>query len=291
MTSVGIDSIPNTKVIRHTIQGLSFNLMVAGPSGGGKTTLINSLFDADYNDTPNNDNQELSIKEYCPENKSMKIKLTIIETKNMGAKSPIYKSIVDYIEAKNEEYFKDELDVKHARPKVIPDNRVHCCIYMIVPNKYGLDSKDILTMKELGRRVCLVPVVAKSDQLTISERISIKKTIMKQIIDNDIEIYSPKEYELPFFVVASDDIINENGKLRRVRQFPYCRAYIEEISDFLQLRDLILRSHMFPLITNTAKVHYEKYRNDSLRDIQEHYRSEILPLIGEQKLARSRKVC
>lgn len=256
--------------------------MVVGPTGIGKSTLINSLFDFDYGDSPDYERSltgvDLRVKEYRPQNRTIEMKLTIIETKgfnNQLDRSEIYKPIVDYIEARYQDYLSKELKVEESKYNDISDNRVHCCIYMISPTVKGMKPIDLVTMKKLHKRVCLIPVIARSDQLTRQERQSIKKAIMKEIAENGIEIYSPSylpiQQELPFAVAASDDIVSDNGKRQRVRSFPWGHMFIEKDSDFPLLRDLLLRSNMLSLIDTTNRVHYEKFREETTRDSADFY--------------------
>lgn len=269
MSSCGFDSLPNQVTTRHTIHGLSFNVLVVGPTGIGKTTLINSLFDFDYGDSADHErditNVTLRAKEFRPQNKTIEMKLTIIESKgfnNQLDKSESYRPIVDYIDARYEEYLKNELRVQETRYNDISDNRVHCCIYMISPTGDGLKSLDLVTMKHLQHRVCLIPVIAKSDVLTKSEKLAFKERVRQQITMNGIEIYLSDEHHLPIAVAASNEIVNENGKRQRVRAYPWGRMNVELDSDFSKLRDLVLRSNMLSLVEYTNRVHYEKYRRE-----------------------------
>jgi len=268
----GFDSIPNQVTCRRTIHGLAFNLIVVGPSGIGKTTLINSLFELNYGDCPdyerNIDKVELSVKEFRPQNKAIDMRLTIIETKgfnNQLDRSEVYKPIVDYIEARYEDHLRDELEVQETKYNDIKDGRVHCCIYMISPTARGLKPIDLVTMKKLHQRVCLIPVIGRSDQLTLQERQSIKRSIMKEIQENEIKIYQTNGCDLPFAIAASDEFIEEGGKRHRVRRFPWGKMFIERDSDFPQLRDLLQRSNMLSLIDVTNDMHYEKYRAEATR--------------------------
>lgn len=49
------------------------------------------------------------------------------------------------------------------------DLRVHACLYFIRPTGHTLKPLDIETMKRLGSRVNLIPIVAKADTLTPSD--------------------------------------------------------------------------------------------------------------------------
>lgn len=269
MSSCGFDSIPNQVSVRHTIHGSSFNVLVVGQTGIGKTTLINSLFDCDYPDSPDLERHvsdvSLKVKEYRPPNKNIDIKLTIIEAKgfdNQLDKTHSYKSIVDYITARYEDYLQDELQLQ-TKHNDISDNRVHCCIYIISPTGSGLKPIDLITMKQLHKRVCLIPVIAKSDILTKQERLAFKERVRQEITLNKIEIYPSEDPLLPLAIAASNEILTENGKKQRIRPYPWGRMYIEKDSEFSKLRDLVLRSNMLSLVGTTNRVHYQKYRKES----------------------------
>lgn len=296
MSSCGFDSLPNQVTVRHTIHGSSFNVLVVGPTGIGKTTLINSLFDCDYPDSPDLEREvsdvSLRVKEYRPPNKTIDIKLTIIETKgfnNQLDKTHSYQPIVDYITARYEDYLQDELKVQ-TKYNDISDNRVHCCIYMISPTGSGLKPIDLITMKQLHKRVCLIPVIGKSDILTKQERLAFKERVRQEITLNEIEIYPSEDPLLPLAIAASNEIFIENGKKQRVRPYPWGRMYIEKDSEFSKLRDLVLRSNMLSLVGTTNRVHYEKYRRESnskdtpkkeLEDFMRKYELEKTSMLRE----------
>lgn len=260
MTSCGFDSLPEQVATRRTMHGIAYNVMVVGPSGIGKTTLINSLFDFDYGDTPDTEReiQEVGLryKEFKPQNKSTELKLTIVEVKgfsNQLDKSNSYKPIVNYIVSRLEDHLNEELKVQTTRYNDIADGRIHCCIYMISPIGPGLKAIDLVTMKRLHKYVNLIPVIGKSDILSKQERKSFIEKVRQQISLNEIEIYSSDSHHLPLAITASNDISNENGKRRRLRDYPWGRMYIEENSDFSKLRDLVLRSNMLSLIEATDR--------------------------------------
>lgn len=276
------DALPNQVTVKTTTRGTSFNLMVVGPREIGKTTLINSLFDFDAKkDSPDFDrgvdDVELRIQEFKPAIRNLQLKLTIIETKGFNDRldrSEMYKPIIDYIESRYDDYYRNKkLNVTEYND--FSDSRVHCCIYMIQPCKAGLNPIDLVTMKKLHQRVCLIPVIGKSDQLTSDERHSIKHSIMKAIGENKIEIFQSGSHDLPFAVAASDEKDPDyKNKHRRVRIYPWGKLYIDH-TDFPKLKDLLLSSNMLSLIATTNNVHYEKYRaevtkqipdTDSLRD-------------------------
>lgn len=56
------------------------------------------------------------------------------------------------------------------RDRYIQDTRIHCCLYFINPTGHALRPIDVIVMKKLSEVVNVVPVIAKSDSLTLEER-------------------------------------------------------------------------------------------------------------------------
>lgn len=71
----------------------------------------------------------------------------------------------------------------------IIDNRVHCCFYFISPYGHGLKPLDIDFMKQLSNKVNIVPVIAKSDCLTMTEIKKLKARIIEELGAAGIRIY------------------------------------------------------------------------------------------------------
>uniref|UniRef100_A0A8C9XKW0 Septin 4a n=1 Tax=Sander lucioperca TaxID=283035 RepID=A0A8C9XKW0_SANLU len=145
---VGFATLPN-QVHRKTVKkGFTFTIMVAGVSGLGKSTLINTLFLTDlYKDrkVPNAQeqiNQTVNIVKHTIsiEEKGIKLRLTIIDTPGFGDavdNTESWKPIEDYIDQQFEQYFRDESGLNRRN---IQDNRVHCCLYFISPFGHGFHS-------------------------------------------------------------------------------------------------------------------------------------------------------
>ena len=66
------------------------------------------------------------------------------------------------------------------RDKYIVDTRIHCCVFFINPTGHSLRPIDIIVMKKLSEVVNVVPVIAKSDSLTIEERDNFKNKVRVQ---------------------------------------------------------------------------------------------------------------
>uniref|UniRef100_A0A8C6X128 Septin-type G domain-containing protein n=1 Tax=Naja naja TaxID=35670 RepID=A0A8C6X128_NAJNA len=121
--------------------------MVAGESGLGKSTLVNSLFLTDlYKDRKLLNAEErivqtVEITKHVVdiEEKGVKLRLTIVDTPGFGDavnNTECWKPVADYIDQQFEQYFRDESGLNR---KNIQDNRVHCCLYFISPFGHGYE--------------------------------------------------------------------------------------------------------------------------------------------------------
>ena len=67
----------------------------------------------------------------------VQLRLRVVDTPGFGDavdNSNCWQPIIEYIEAKYDEYLNAESQVNR---KVMPDQRVHCCLYFISPNGHG----------------------------------------------------------------------------------------------------------------------------------------------------------
>uniref|UniRef100_A0A672GGJ2 Septin 4a n=1 Tax=Salarias fasciatus TaxID=181472 RepID=A0A672GGJ2_SALFA len=244
---VGFATLPN-QVHRKTVKkGFTFTLMVAGESGLGKSTLINSLFLTDlYKDrkVPNAEErigQTVDIVKHTIgiEEKGIKLRLTIIDTPGFGDAvnntERCWKHIEDYIDQQFEQYFRDESGLNRRN---IQDNRVHCCLYFISPFGHGLRPLDVECMSALHEKVNIIPVLAKADSLTQAEVRRKKMKIREEIKQFGINIYQfpdcdsdeDEDYKLqeqilkdsiPFAVIGSNVQVESKGHKFRGRMYPW----------------------------------------------------------------------
>ena len=166
--------------------------------------------------------------------------------------------------------------------KNIIDNRVHCCFYFISPYGHGLKPLDIDFMKKLSNKVNIVPVIAKSDCLTMAEIKKHKTRIMEELTTAGIRIYQlpevdsdeDEEYKLqvanlkhsiPFAVCGANAMVEVAGKKVRGRQYPWGVVEVEnpEHCDFVKLRSMLI-THMQDLQEVTHDIHYENFRSERL---------------------------
>ncbi|XP_069730061.1 septin-4 isoform X3 [Phaenicophaeus curvirostris] len=291
---VGFATLPNQVHRKSVKKGFDFTLMVAGESGLGKSTLVNSLFLTDmYRDrkllnAEERITQTVEITKHVVdiEEKGVKLRLTIVDTPGFGDavnNTECWKPVADYIDQQFEQYFRDESGLNR---KNIQDNRVHCCIYFISPFGHGLRPLDVEFMRALHQRVNIVPVLAKADTLTPAEVERMKNKIREEIDQYGIRIYQfpecdsdeDEEFKLqdqalkesiPFAVIGSNTIVEAKGRRVRGRLYPWGIVEVENPShcDFVKLRTMLVRTHMQDLKDVTRETHYENYRTQCIQSM------------------------
>lgn len=268
--------------------------MVAGESGLGKKTLINTLFNREIlsNDI-NEESAEFDDGETQPvrtrtdkaeiEEDGVKLNLSVISTPGFGESinnADSWKPIVDEINDRFDAHLEAESRINRS---AIVDNRVHAFLYFIEPTGHSLRSLDIALMKEIHEKVNLIPVIAKSDTLTEEEIIDFKQRILEDIRYQGIKTFNPAQYDnddeesfantqsimnrLPFAVVGSTkEVETVDGRIVRGRSYPWGIIEVdnEEHCDFIKLRQLLIRNFLEELKEHTANSLYENYRSEKL---------------------------
>lgn len=292
---VGIDTLTEQIRKKALRRGFEFNIMVVGSSGLGKSTLVNTIFKSKVSRqscqpeeyaTPKT--VEIKSISHVIEEKGIRLKLTVTDTPGFGDQvdnSDCWVPILKYINSQYEKYMSEEISIK--RSKSIPDTRVHCCVYFIPPSGHSLRPVDIEAMKKLVQVVNVIPVIAKSDSLTVDEREQFRKRIQQDLQENGIRVYPNVEdsdcedeeevvansllmQRIPFAVVGSTNVHKVEGKevLGRKTRWGIVQVENEEHCEFSQLRNMIIRTHLQDLKEVTAQVHYEHYRHERLQQVR-----------------------
>ncbi|WWD21941.1 hypothetical protein CI109_106429 [Kwoniella shandongensis] len=292
---VGFDSI--TRQIEHKLlkRGFQFNVMVVGQTGLGKSTLINTLFASHLIDSkgrfepdigPRQTTEIHALSHTIVEN-GVRLKLNIIDTPGYGDNvnnEGCWDPIIKYIKDQHSAYLRKELTA--MRDRHIPDTRIHCCLFFINPTGHTLKPIDIVVLKKLAEVVNVVPVIAKSDSLTLEERALFKERIMAEMQYNQIRMYpfdadelDEEELQLneriremlPFAVVGSERSVIVDGKPVRGRKNRWGIINVEDERhcEFVYLRNFLTRTHLQDLIETTAQIHYETFRSKQLLALKE----------------------
>lgn len=76
------------------------------------------------------------------------------------------------------------------------DTQVHACLYLLDPRKPALGEYDIRILTQLSKRVNVIPVVSKADNLTAAQRRRLKPSIIHDIYTkHKIPLYGMPEDE------------------------------------------------------------------------------------------------
>ncbi|KAA0705775.1 Septin-9 SL3-3 integration site 1 protein [Triplophysa tibetana] len=289
---VGIEAVLDQMRRKTMKAAFEFNIMVVGQSGLGKSTLVNTLFKSKVSRkscTPNHEEKisktvHLQSVSHIIEEKGVKMKLTVIDTPGFGDQinnENCWEPIVKYVNEQYEKYLKEELNVN--RKRIIPDSRVHCCVYFLPATGHWLRPIDVEFMRRLGKIVSIVPVIAKADTLTLEERLEFKQRIRQDLQANGIRVYPQREYDedaedrilndkirenIPFAVVGTDKEHQVNGNKVLGRKTKWGIIEVENVAhcEFAHLRDLLIRSHLQDLKDVTHNIHYESYRVQRLNE-------------------------
>ncbi|KAJ3334179.1 cell division control protein [Gonapodya sp. JEL0774] len=303
---VGFDTILRQNERKFLQQGFRFNLMLVGPTGSGKTTLVNTLYAAHVMEDQGprsaadvKSTTEIQAVTHLLEENSVRLRLTIIDTPGFGDQvnnDACWDAIVRYVKEQYAAFLRRELTPQ--REKRIPDTRVHCVLYFIEPSGHALRPIDITVLRALSSICNVVPVISKADSLTLAERESFKERVRKELDFNGIEYY-PKgrtakkvvgvdvegwegdigeEEEdkvvaaiVPFAIVGSEQLVSVGGKMVRGRKTKWGTINVEDPThcEFPHLRQFLTRTHLQDLIDTTAMVHYEAFRTRQLLALKE----------------------
>jgi septin 3/9/12 len=294
---VGFETITKQIEKRLLKRGFEFNLMVVGQSGLGKTTLINTLFASQLAESSGRRSpsdtigrtSDIKVVSHVVKEGDVRLKLNIIDTPGYGDQvnnEKCWDPITKYIKDQHSHYLRKELTAQ--RDRYLSDTRVHCVLFFIQPTGHGLKPLDITVLKRLTEIANVVPVIAKSDSMTLAERENFKEIIQEEFQYHKLRIYpydaeDHDDFELdennrirkmiPFAVVGSEITHNINGNLVRGRRNRFGGIVVVDDPnhcEFVQLRDFLLSTHLQDLIDTTAHIHYEAFRAKQLLALKEN---------------------
>ncbi|EPE07545.1 cell division control protein [Ophiostoma piceae UAMH 11346] len=292
---VGFDSITSQIERKLLKRGFQFNVICVGQTGLGKSTLINTIFASHLMESKGRlvpdetirSTTEIHAVSHIIEENGVRLRLNIVDTPGYGDlinNDRCWDPIVKYIKDQHSAYLRKELTAQ--RERYIQDTRIHCCLFFIQPSGHSLKPIDIVVLKKLSDVVNVVPVIAKSDSLTLEERLEFKARIKEEFAFHNLKMfpYDNDEFDeeeravnteiknrIPFAVVGSEKSIIIAGKQVPARQnrWGVINVEDEEHCEFVHLRDFLLRTHLQDLIETTSQIHYETFRAKQLLALKE----------------------
>ncbi|KMU73514.1 septin-6 [Coccidioides immitis RMSCC 3703] len=291
---VGFDSITSQIERKLLKRGFQFNVMSnrARQIHSNQYHFSSHLIDSKGRLTPDEpvrSTTEIQTVSHIIEENGVRLRLNIVDTPGYGDQVNndrwfVWDPIVKYIKDQHSAFLRKELTAQ--RERYIQDTRIHCCLFFIQPSGHALKPIDIVVLKKLSDVVNVVPVIAKSDSLTLEERSAFKERIKEEFAFHNLKMYPYDNDELddeeravnaqikdiiPFAVVGSEKSIIVNGKQVRGRQNRWGVINVEDEShcEFVYLRNFLTRTHLQDLIETTSQIHYETFRAKQLLALKE----------------------
>ncbi|SCV04072.1 LAMI_0H13190g1_1 [Lachancea mirantina] len=220
------------------------------------------------------------------EENGVQLALNVIDAAGFGDaidNTDAWEPIVREIDSRFDQYLDAENRIDRTS---IQDNRIHACVYFIEPSGHCLSDLDLTFCKSVHEKCNLIPVIAKSDILTDEEIEQFKIVIRSQLQEAGVNLFEPPHYsidddetvksskslssKIPFAVVGSTkEVATPDGRQVRGRQYPWGIIEVDNAahSDFVYLRDLLIRHYLEELRERTSNVLYEHYRSEKLSSL------------------------
>eukprot|EP00126_Sphaerothecum_destruens_P012362 Sdes_comp21201_c0_seq1m19862 len=140
---IGFSNFPDQFVNKVSSRGFTFNLLLLGESGLGKSTLVDSLFQTNFTLVKEkkyasklDERVKCSFQSFQLVENNVTLRLTLIYSEGFGEQINREKDaapIVEYITKQFDLFLTNELQLKRKPWKKILDTRIHACLYFISP--------------------------------------------------------------------------------------------------------------------------------------------------------------
>lgn len=211
---------PCRLIPRKSRQTPTLNLVLAGSTETGKTSFLETILgtfgissDSLQPSVTSNGIQHHSIGT-VPGLNGDRIALTIIDTPSLEILSNDelkvehqVNDILRCIESKFEHTLKHEQQVKRE-PIRLSDTHVHCCLYFLHPSiiepaqrasnskhpsitettRISMAKMDIRAMKRIGKRANVLPVIGRSDELTVQQLSDVRAWLRTEMRQSAIDL-------------------------------------------------------------------------------------------------------
>ncbi|OAC99978.1 hypothetical protein MUCCIDRAFT_147618 [Mucor lusitanicus CBS 277.49] len=276
------------------------NVMVVGSIGSGKTAFVRTFCETLKHDViqgsfkeskpmvlkdPLRPTDELYTVSMHIEENGQRTALTIIDTPGFTTGYAVdhqLRYIAKYIDYQFERTLAEESKVKRDAKAL--DTHIHSCLYFIdIKNIQAMSEADKYILKMLSTRVNIIPVIGKSDTLTVAQREQIKSVFRREIFDilqipiygyidvdddgeeQDASSAQQQPHQMNRMLNMLQDRMNSKQHVLG-RRYPW--AVVECCNpthcDFSQLKSTLLSTHRDMLRLDTFERFYEQYRTEQL---------------------------
>ncbi|XP_061558204.1 uncharacterized protein LOC133415803 isoform X5 [Phycodurus eques] len=232
---VGFAALPNQVHRKAVKKGFAFTPMVAGESGLGKSTLINGLFLTDlYKDRK------------IPNAEAGSIWRTTWSSSSIGSSGTRAASTAGTSETTACTAASTSSRLTDTGPRGAASLR---------------DQHLPLRRPRLGRRRRRLREARPAAQGSRASRPNNARRVRRVTV--------AVQDSVPFAVIGSNVLAESRGRRVKGRTYPWGVAEVESAahSDFLLLRDMLVRTHMRDLKDVTRESHYENYRARCIRNM------------------------
>lgn len=294
---IGVSGLPSLRKEFFSKHGVTFNLMVVGSKGLGKTTLINNLikkpilniqpFSENTHDKFWYDSQVCNIQISNVEllENEFSLKLNIVEVDGIGDHTNNTDCERYAVQELKNRFIEYQNKLGHAVKLLVDDKRIHLCLYVIEPLE-TIKTADVQAMKAIAQHCNLIPVITKMDILS-AEQIHNIRIMFKNLSDvHDIQFYnySHSDVIFPWFVALGN---TKDGEISYIRKYPWGDLNILELpeNDLMRIRECIFEHSMLKMIKSTQKF-YENFMVSQLAEKfaenhNNHKQAELLNKIDQ----------
>lgn len=285
---VGIGSFSNHFLQMSRREGADFNLLVIGPAGCGKSTLISNVYNQEilpadrrrYARFPSG--VEFIEHEVEVSEAGVALRLKVTEVLGYGELSfgdkggadvqrEKIQKIVKNVEDKHRQYFDGENYAKRSKNAAVAqqqtkDQLYHAAVVFIQPQRnLNVSPIDIALLQALQTRVNVIPVIAKADSFIGEELCRIKSNLKRAFNESKILLFpnitdvSDDDWVIkeavdvrshcPFVTIGAQP---ENGA--RVRQYPWGLVSIDAPVSRSSRPTSANSSHSLTLTSTTARL-------------------------------------
>lgn len=265
LNDCGISAIPNWKLKYSRSKTHRMKILLIGPDGSGKASLINTLFGCkvmDRQQRATEDNEQFFKRHHTvKEENGIRMDIVVDELTSSAASS----LSLQHLQIVHERL----MDEMHAYHQGLGD-LYDFLLYVIPPSVQKMTHSDIELFKLVGGLTTVVPILSKADTYTKAELSDRKTTIRKQLhsnllcpipnlaIDHSDIATSFREImeKMPFSIISFNALLSETGQ--RVRQYEWGRVSVDDPkhSDLFFLQKLMVERFF---LLNKRSIHYYQY--------------------------------